>query len=216
MIASLSFRRSAGTRSSRADNWLPSGLPEGWTLCVSETSSTSSDPALFADQATGARVPSNAGAAQDRQIRRAVSAGRGAVRVAVRPVLIVVSLVLAQDLPPTGLIPDGGCDPGARTVTGLIQVAPPLAPVPPRRGLHRGRTAHQLPLLPESSAYPAVHENVGQRIELHSCLSSGQSPYQESSLKGSARWLSTRPPCRLCVVFRRRICCGRVAQNSWF
>jgi hypothetical protein len=70
-------------------------------------------------------VPSNAGAAQDRQIRIAVPATRGAVRAAARPVLIVVSLVLAQDLPPMSLIPDGGCDPGARAVTGLILTAPP-------------------------------------------------------------------------------------------
>jgi len=49
-------------------------------------------PALFADQATGARCLSGAGAAQDRQLRIAVSAARGAVRAAARPVLIVVSL----------------------------------------------------------------------------------------------------------------------------
>ena len=62
---------------------------------------------------------------------------------------MVVSLVLAQALPPMGLIPDGGSDPGARTITALIQAAPPPAAGSTQAGTTPGRTAHQLPLLAE-------------------------------------------------------------------
>src|ERR1022692_4730924 len=75
------------------------------TLCVPKTSSTSCDHAIFVDQATGANVSSDAVLLKiDRFGQRFQR--RGAVQGAVRPMLIVVGLVLAQDLPQMGLVPD--------------------------------------------------------------------------------------------------------------
>src|ERR1017187_4712849 len=74
-------------------------------LCVPKTSSRSCDQAIFVDQATGASVPSDAGLLKIDRVGQRFQR-RGAVQGAVRPVLIVMSLVLAQDSPQMSLIPD--------------------------------------------------------------------------------------------------------------
>src|ERR1035441_4359230 len=76
-------------------------------LCVPKTSSTSCDQAIFVDQATDARLSSDAVLTEiDRLGERFQRCG--AVQGAVRPVLIVVDLVLAQDPPQMVLVPDEG------------------------------------------------------------------------------------------------------------
>jgi hypothetical protein len=67
-------------------------------LCVPKTSSTSCDQAVFVDHATGVSASSDAVLIEiDRFGQRFQR--RGAVQGAVRPVLIVVDLVLAQNPP---------------------------------------------------------------------------------------------------------------------
>jgi hypothetical protein len=76
-------------------------------LCVPKTSSTSSDQAIFANRGTGASPSSDAVVLKiDRFGQRFQR--RDAEQRAVRVVLIVVSLVLAQDPPQMALIPDEG------------------------------------------------------------------------------------------------------------
>ena len=72
--------------------------PGFYWLCVPKTSSTSCDQAVFVDHATGVSASSDAVLIEiDRFGQRFQR--RGAVQGAVRPVLIVVDLVLAQDPP---------------------------------------------------------------------------------------------------------------------
>ena len=74
------------------------GHVEDDELCVPRTSSTSCDQAIFVDQATGASVFSDAVLLQiDRFGQRCQR--RGAVQRAVRPMLVMVGLVVAQDPP---------------------------------------------------------------------------------------------------------------------
>ncbi len=76
-------------------------------MWVPRTSSTSRDQAVFADQATGASLPSDAVLLKiDRFGQRFQRCRR--VQGAVRPVLVVVVLVIAQDLPQMVLVPDEG------------------------------------------------------------------------------------------------------------
>jgi hypothetical protein len=77
------------------------------TLCVPKTSSTSCDQAIFVDQATDARLSSDAVLTEIDRLGERFQR-RGAVQGAVRPVLIVVDLVLAQDPPQMSLVPDEG------------------------------------------------------------------------------------------------------------
>jgi hypothetical protein len=76
-------------------------------LCVPKTSSTPCGQPIFVDQATGASVFPDAVLVE---IGRLVwrFQRRGCVQGAVRPVLIVVGLVIAQDPPQVGLVPDEG------------------------------------------------------------------------------------------------------------
>jgi transposase, IS6 family len=67
-----------------------------WTLCVPKTSSRSCDQAIFVGRATDGEPAFGRGTGQGRPARVAVSAARPRTR-SVRPVLIVVGLVLAQD-----------------------------------------------------------------------------------------------------------------------
>ena len=60
----------------------------------------SCDQAIFADHATDASLPSYAVPVEIDRFGRGFQR-RSCIREAVRPVLIVVDLVLAQDLPPT-------------------------------------------------------------------------------------------------------------------
>ena len=76
-------------------------------LCVPKTSSTSCDQPIFVDHATDVSVFSDAVAVEIDRLGQWFQR-RGAVRGAMRPVLIVVGLVLAQDLPQVGLVPDEG------------------------------------------------------------------------------------------------------------
>jgi hypothetical protein len=74
---------------------------------VPRTSSSSRDQAIFADQATGASPPSDLVLLKiDRYGPRFQR--RGCLQGAVRPVPVVVVLVLAQELPQMGLVPDEG------------------------------------------------------------------------------------------------------------
>jgi hypothetical protein len=82
-------------------------LADSLVLCVPKTSSTSCDQAIFVDQATGASVSSDAVLVEiDRFGQRFQR--RGAVQGAVRPMLVMVDLVLAQDPPQMGLVPHQG------------------------------------------------------------------------------------------------------------
>jgi hypothetical protein len=74
---------------------------------VPKTSSTSCDQAIFVDQATDASVSSDAVLVEVGRFGQRFQR-RGTVQGAVRPVLIVVSFVLAQDPPQMGLVPDQG------------------------------------------------------------------------------------------------------------
>src|ERR1022692_1661740 len=77
----------------------------GGRLWVPKTLSMSCDQAIFVDQATDTSVSSDAVLLKiDRFGQRFQR--RGAVQGAVRAVLIVVGLVLAQDPPQMGLVPD--------------------------------------------------------------------------------------------------------------
>src|ERR1039457_1477926 len=76
-------------------------------LCVPKTSSKSCDQAIFVNQATDASVSSDAILLKiDRFGQRFQR--RGAVQRAVRPVLVMVGLVVAQDPPQMVLAPDEG------------------------------------------------------------------------------------------------------------
>src|SRR3979411_1667181 len=78
-----------------------------YRVCVPKTSSKSCDQAIFVDQATGASLSSDAVPLKiDRFGQRFQR--RGAVQGPVRPVLVVVGLVLAQDPPQMVLVPDEG------------------------------------------------------------------------------------------------------------
>jgi len=76
-------------------------------LWVPITSSTSCDQPIFVDHATDLSLLSDAVQVEVDRLGQRFQR-RGAVQKAVRPVLIVVSLVLAQDLPQMGLVPDEG------------------------------------------------------------------------------------------------------------
>ena len=76
-------------------------------LCVPKTSSTSCDQAIFVDQATDASMSADAILLKiDRFGQR--SQRRGTVQRAVRPMLVMVDLVFAQDPPRMVLVPDEG------------------------------------------------------------------------------------------------------------
>jgi len=76
-------------------------------VCVPKTSSTSCDQAIFVDQPADASLFSDAVLAGIDRLGQRFHR-RGCVQGAVRPVLIMVGLVLAQDLPQMGLVPDQG------------------------------------------------------------------------------------------------------------
>src|SRR5450631_122938 len=76
-------------------------------LCVPITSSTSCDQPIFVDQAIDVSPSSDAVLVEVDRLGKWLQ-WRCAVQGAVRPVLIVVGLVLAQDLPQMGLVPDEG------------------------------------------------------------------------------------------------------------
>src|ERR1039458_6042907 len=76
-------------------------------LCVPKTSSRSCDQAIFVDQATGASVSSDAVLLKIDRFGQRLQR-RGAVQGAVRPMLVVVGLVVAQDPPQMVLVPDQG------------------------------------------------------------------------------------------------------------
>src|ERR1035441_8240003 len=95
----------------RSPTWAPGPL-SSWTsaeacLCVPKTSSTSWDQAIFADQATDASVSSDAVLTEIDRFGQRLQR-RGAVQGAVRPMLVVVDLVVAQDPPQMVLVPDQG------------------------------------------------------------------------------------------------------------
>jgi hypothetical protein len=73
-------------------------------LWVPKTSSMSCDQAIFVDQATDTSVSSDAVLLKIDRFGQRFQ--RRAVQGAVRAVLIVVGLVLAQDPPQMGLVPD--------------------------------------------------------------------------------------------------------------
>jgi hypothetical protein len=76
-------------------------------LYVPKTSSTSCHQAVLVDQASGMGLPSDAVPVEiDRFGQRFQR--RSCVQRPVRPVLIVVDLVRAQDPPQMGLVPDEG------------------------------------------------------------------------------------------------------------
>jgi len=84
---------------------------EFWTpaasLCVPKTSSTSRDQAIFVDQATNTSLSADPELLKIDRFGQRFQRGC-ALQGAVRPVLIVVGLVLTQDLPQMGLVPDEG------------------------------------------------------------------------------------------------------------
>ena len=76
-------------------------------LWVPITPSTSCDQAIFVDQATDGSLSSDAVLVEiDRFGQRFQR--RGTVQAAVRPMLVVVALVIAQDPPQMVLVPDEG------------------------------------------------------------------------------------------------------------
>jgi hypothetical protein len=79
-----------------------------------ETSSKSCEQAIFVDLAPDASVSSDAVLLKIDGFGQWLQR-RGAVQGAVRPVLIVVSLVLAQDPPQMVLVPDEGAVQGVRS-----------------------------------------------------------------------------------------------------
>src|ERR1022692_5092019 len=79
----------------------------GGGLCGPKTSSTSCDQVIFVDQATDARLSSDAVLTEIGRLGGRFQR-RGAAPRAVRPVLIVVDLVLAQDPLQMSLVPDEG------------------------------------------------------------------------------------------------------------
>ena len=79
-------------------------LPGLW---VPRTLSTSRDQSVFADQATDASLSLDAVLIKVDRFGQRFQRSRGVQR-AVRPVLIVVDLVVAQDLPQMALVPDEG------------------------------------------------------------------------------------------------------------
>ena len=91
----------------RAHRLVTPGTVLRWHLCVPRTSSMSCDQAIFVDHATGASLSSYPVPVEIDRFGKGFQRRSGVER-AVRPVLIVVGLVLAQDLPQMGLIPDQG------------------------------------------------------------------------------------------------------------
>ena len=85
----------------------PTGATEILDLCVPKTSSKSCDQAIFVDQASDASVFSDAVLVEIDRFGQRLQR-RGAVQRAVRPMLIVVALVLAQDPPQMVLVPHEG------------------------------------------------------------------------------------------------------------
>jgi hypothetical protein len=81
-----------------------SGYDDLW---VPRTSSTSCDQAVFVDHAADARVSSDTVLLKIDRFGERFQRGSGVQRP-VRPVLIVMGLVLAQDPPQMGLVPDEG------------------------------------------------------------------------------------------------------------
>src|ERR1019366_6840591 len=78
-----------------------------WARCVPRTSSRSCAQAIFVDQASDASVSSDAVLLKIDRFGQRLQR-RGTVQGAVRPVLVVVSLVVAQDPPQMVLVPDQG------------------------------------------------------------------------------------------------------------
>ena len=105
-------------------------------MCVPKTSSTSCDQAILVDQATDARLSSDAVLTEIGRLGERFQR-RGAVQGAVRPVLIVVDLVLAQDPPQMSLVPDEG------SVQQLVTASPDPA-FGDRVGPHRQRHPIQM------------------------------------------------------------------------
>src|SRR5258708_14895305 len=110
--AGIAYAR--GLRTGRTAEYLPA-LDRGplcaWSLvgglCVPKTSSTSGDQVVFVDQASDASPSSDAVLLKIDRFGYRFQRG-SAVQGAVRPTLIVVGLVLAQDPPQMGLVPDEG------------------------------------------------------------------------------------------------------------
>src|ERR1017187_4831807 len=85
----------------------PRTAPGSSRLWVPITPSTSCDQAIFVDQATDGSLSSDAVLVEiDRFGQRFQR--RGTVQAAVRPMLVVVALVIAQDPPQMVLVPDEG------------------------------------------------------------------------------------------------------------
>jgi len=76
-------------------------------LWVPRTSSTSRDQAILVDQTTDASLPSDAVLLKIDRVGQRFQRRRR-VQGTVRPVLVMVVLVRAQDLPQMGLVPDEG------------------------------------------------------------------------------------------------------------
>jgi hypothetical protein len=83
------------------------GLYMAEPVCVPKTSSTSCDQAIFVGQAAGVSLFSGAVLVEVGRFGQRFQR-RGAVQGAVRPVLVMVGLVLAQDPPRMVLVPDEG------------------------------------------------------------------------------------------------------------
>ena len=90
--------------------------------------STSCDQSIFVVQATDASVSSDAIQVEVGRFGQWFQR-RGAVQAAVRPVLIVVGLILVQDPPQMGLVPDESWYPcGGRRAGVKIGVGCPPTP----------------------------------------------------------------------------------------
>jgi hypothetical protein len=75
-------------------------------LWVPRTSSTSRDQAILVDQTTDASLPSDTVLLKIDRFGQRFQRG-GCVQGTVRPVLVMVVLVIAQDLPQMALVPVG-------------------------------------------------------------------------------------------------------------
>src|ERR1019366_10322826 len=78
-----------------------------WACACRKPRPRSCDQAIFVDQATGASVSSDAGLLKIDRVGQRFQR-RGAVQGAVRPMLVMVDLVVAQDPPQMVLVPDQG------------------------------------------------------------------------------------------------------------
>src|ERR1017187_8768270 len=76
-------------------------------VCVPKSSSRSCDQPIFVDPAPGGSVSSDAVLVKIDRFGQRLQR-RGAVQGAVRPMLVMVGLVLAQDPPQMVLVPDQG------------------------------------------------------------------------------------------------------------